>query len=118
MTQNRQKLLAEALDQRILVMDGAMGTQIQALGLEEDDYRGDRFQDHPGILKGNSDLLSLTQPDAIRGIHANYLDAGADIDIRNNKREQAINLAELSKESSILEMLNQYKNEKKLFGIF
>ena len=56
-----------------------MGTMIQRLKLSEEDFRGERFRDHPHALKGNSDLLVLTQPDAIAAIHAQYLDAGADI---------------------------------------
>ncbi|MBJ39441.1 MAG: methionine synthase [Gammaproteobacteria bacterium] len=71
--------LDSLLAQRIAVMDGAMGTMIQALGLGENDYRGDLFRDHSQDIKGNSDILSLTQPDAIRDIHLEYLRAGADI---------------------------------------
>jgi 5-methyltetrahydrofolate--homocysteine methyltransferase len=71
--------LARLLKQRVLVMDGAMGTQIQDLRLTEEDYRGDQFRDHPSPLQGNNDLLSLTQPDAVRGIHEKYLAAGSDI---------------------------------------
>ena len=68
-----------ALQQRILVLDGAMGTMIQREGLEEGDYRGERFADHGSDLKGNNDLLSLTRPDVIAGIHLQYLESGADI---------------------------------------
>ncbi|AQQ06139.1 methionine synthase [Roseibium algicola] len=64
---------------RILVLDGAMGTEIQLLKLDEAAYRGDRFKDWPSDIKGNNDLLSLTQPEAIRKIHVDYLEAGADI---------------------------------------
>ncbi len=67
------------LNQRILVMDGAMGTAIQGLGLTEEDFRGERFRDHGSDLKGNNDLLSLTLPDAVRDIHRAYLAAGSDI---------------------------------------
>jgi 5-methyltetrahydrofolate--homocysteine methyltransferase len=67
------------LNERILFLDGAMGTMIQRHKLEEADYRGERFADWPSDLKGNNDLLSLTQPQIIRDIHAQYLDAGADI---------------------------------------
>ena len=67
------------LKERILFLDGAMGTMIQRHRLEEADYRGERFADWPSDLKGNNDLLSLTQPDIIRDIHSQYLDAGADI---------------------------------------
>jgi 5-methyltetrahydrofolate--homocysteine methyltransferase len=68
-----------ALRERILVIDGAMGTMIQAEGLKEQDYRGERFADHPSDLKGNNDLLSLTRPEVIANIHRAYLEAGADI---------------------------------------
>ncbi len=71
--------LQNLLRERILVLDGAMGTMIQQYKLDEDGYRGTRFADHPHELKGNSDLLSLTQPDVIRAIHHAYLEAGADI---------------------------------------
>ena len=74
-TQRLKKLIEE----RIVLFDGAMGTMIQRAGLEEADFRGDRFRDHPGSLQGNNDLLVLTRPDVIRGIHKEYLDAGADI---------------------------------------
>ncbi len=73
------KTLREAASKRILVLDGAMGTMIQRHGLGEADYRGDRFAAHGHDLKGNNDLLSITRPEIIRGIHAQYLAAGADI---------------------------------------
>ena len=78
----REERLAELeplLARRIVVLDGAMGTMIQSYGLTEADYRGERFADSAHDLRGNSDLLSLTQPDIIRAIHRAYLDAGADI---------------------------------------
>src|ERR671920_508941 len=68
-----------ALKERILVLDCAMGTMIQSYGLSEDDFRGERFADHPGELKGNNDLLSITQPQIIRAIHEAAMDAGSDI---------------------------------------
>jgi 5-methyltetrahydrofolate--homocysteine methyltransferase len=71
--------LEALLRQRIVYLDGAMGTMIQQLKLQEQDYRGDRFQDHPGQLKGNNDLLVITKPSVVRDIHRAYLDAGADI---------------------------------------
>jgi 5-methyltetrahydrofolate--homocysteine methyltransferase len=67
------------LDERIIVLDGAMGTMIQGYALDESDYRGDRFADHPTPLKGNNDLLVLTRPDVVRAIHEAYLEAGADL---------------------------------------
>lgn len=69
----------EILKQRIMVLDGAMGTMIQRYKLEEDDFRGERFRHHPHPLKGNNDILSITRPDVIQAIHRAYLEAGADI---------------------------------------
>ncbi|NRA42109.1 MAG: methionine synthase, partial [Pseudomonadales bacterium] len=71
--------IEDALQQRILIIDGAMGTMIQRYELEEADYRGERFADYAIDLKGNNDLLTLTRPDVIENIHKAYLDAGADI---------------------------------------
>ena len=71
--------LAEILRERIVVLDGAMGTMIQREKLDEADFRGTRFADHPSSLKGNNDLLQLTRPELIRRIHEQYLAAGADI---------------------------------------
>jgi len=67
------------LRKKILILDGAMGTMIQRYQLEENDYRGDRFKDHPMALRGNNDLLTLTRPEIIREIHQAYFQAGADI---------------------------------------
>ncbi|RYF14478.1 MAG: 5-methyltetrahydrofolate--homocysteine methyltransferase [Comamonadaceae bacterium] len=75
----RGQALPELLKQRILILDGAMGTMIQRFKLTEADFRGERFSDHPKDLKNNSDLLVLTRPDVIRDIHEGYLAAGADI---------------------------------------
>jgi 5-methyltetrahydrofolate--homocysteine methyltransferase len=72
-------LIEQLVRQRILILDGAMGTMIQRYKLGESDYRGDRFRDHPKDLKGNNELLQLTRPDVLREIHAAYLAAGADI---------------------------------------
>ena len=71
--------LEALLRQRIVYLDGAMGTMIQQFKLQEQDYRGTRFADHPGELKGNNDLLVITKPEVVRNIHRAYLDAGADI---------------------------------------
>lgn len=71
--------IKEILKERILVLDGAMGTMIQQYKLEEKDFRGDRFKNHSKDLKGNNDLLSITQPDIIKEIHRKYFEAGADI---------------------------------------
>ena len=75
----RAGALPALLRQRIVVIDGAMGTMIQRLRLSEADFRGERWRDHPTDLKGNNDLLVLSRPDLVRGIHADYLAAGADI---------------------------------------
>ena len=79
MQPDRTSELSSLLQQRLLVLDGAMGTMIQRHGLQEADYRGARFADHRHDLKGNNDLLVLTRPDIIGGIHREYLEAGADI---------------------------------------
>ena len=71
--------IQEVLKNRILVLDGAMGSLIQEYKLSDADYRGERFKDFPHEVKGNNDLLSLTRPDVIREIHEQYLEAGADI---------------------------------------
>ncbi|MCB0478500.1 MAG: homocysteine S-methyltransferase family protein [Crocinitomicaceae bacterium] len=71
--------IRQALQERILVLDGAMGTMIQQYKLSEEDFRKGWFEDHEGDLKGNNDLLSMTRPDIIKEIHAKYLEAGADI---------------------------------------
>ena len=75
----RLEVFRGLLKQRILMLDCAMGTMIQSYDLSEGDYRGERFADHPGDLKGNNDLLSLTQPQIIRDIHDAVLEAGADL---------------------------------------
>lgn len=89
-------------EQRILVIDGAMGTQIQELKLGEEDYRGERFRDHPRDLKGNNDLLSLSRPEAIRAIHAAYLAAGADIVETNTFSSTSIAQADYGDRKSVV----------------
>ncbi len=71
--------LTQRLAQRILILDGGMGTMLQNAQLSEDDFRGERFRDWPSDLKGNNDLLALTCPDVVARIHRDYLEAGADI---------------------------------------
>jgi 5-methyltetrahydrofolate--homocysteine methyltransferase len=73
------KTIQDCLKERILIIDGAMGTMIQRHKLEEKDYRGERFKDWHKDVKGNNDLLSITQPQIIEGIHMQYLEAGADL---------------------------------------
>ena len=87
---NRTRALLEALDERILVLDGAMGTMIQRERLDEAAYRGERFADHGHDLKGNNDLLSLTRPGLIRDIHQAYLEAGADLVETNTFNSTAV----------------------------
>ena len=86
--------LHRALAERILILDGAMGTMIQGYKLGEADYRGERFADWPRDLKGNNDLLVLTQPQIIREIHAQYLAAGADIIETNTFNATSIAMAD------------------------
>ena len=100
----RAATLQAALEQRILVLDGAMGTMIQRHKLEEADYRGARFADWAHDLKGNNDLLVLTQPDIIRDIHRQYLEAGADLIETNTFNAQTISLADYHMESLAHEM--------------
>ncbi|MEP7128845.1 MAG: homocysteine S-methyltransferase family protein [Chitinophagales bacterium] len=92
------------LDQRIMILDGAMGTMIQRYQLKEADYRGGRFKDYPTDLKGNNDLLSITQPTIIRDIHEAYLEAGADIVETNTFNAQKISLADYKMESLAYEI--------------
>ena len=91
---NRARLLEQLLQERILVIDGAMGTMIQRHKLGEADYRGERFAEWPSDLKGNNDLLVITQPQIIGGIHAEYLEAGADILETNSFNANAISLSD------------------------
>ncbi|MCF6281770.1 MAG: methionine synthase [Candidatus Polarisedimenticolaceae bacterium] len=91
---NPAQQLSTLLQQRILILDGAMGTMIQRHKLDEADYRGERFADWPSDLKGNNDLLSITQPDIIRDIHSAYLEAGADIVETNTFNATTISMAD------------------------
>ncbi len=91
---DQTELLRRLLSERILLLDGATGTQIQTYGLEEQDYRGKRFADVEQLLKGNNDLLCLTRPDVVREVHDAYLDAGADIIETNSFNATTISQAE------------------------
>ncbi|MCX7176433.1 MAG: methionine synthase [Proteobacteria bacterium] len=104
MQADRSQELRALLSRRILILDGAMGTMIQRLGLAEGDYRGARFADHPKDLKGNNDLLLLTQPAMIRAIHAKYLAAGADIIETGTFNATAISQADYGLESVVYEL--------------
>ncbi len=100
----RIEAMMQALDQRILMLDGAMGTMIQGFGLGEDDYRGTRFAEWKRDLKGNNDLLSLTQPQIIRDIHTQFLEAGADIIETNTFNSNAPSMADYGMEELVAEL--------------
>jgi 5-methyltetrahydrofolate--homocysteine methyltransferase len=100
----RRAILEEAAQKRILVLDGAMGTMIQRYKLEEADYRGDRFAEHPNDQKGNNELLVFTQPHVIREIHEAYLSAGADIIETNTFNAQRFSLADFGIEDLAYEI--------------
>ncbi len=100
----RFEQLEKILKERILVLDGAMGTMIQRRGLSEEDFRGERFKDHPNDLKGNNDLLSITQPEVIKEIHREYFAAGADIVETNTFNGTPISQADYKTEEFVYEM--------------
>ena len=86
--------MQQLINERILVLDGAMGTMIQQYNLSEADFRGERFKNLPGLLKGNNDMLCLTRPDVIEEIHRKYLEAGADIIETNTFNATAVSMAD------------------------
>jgi len=96
--------LEALLQQRILVIDGAMGTMIQRYGLGEADFRGERFEAHPVDLKNANELLNLVRPDVIEEIHAQYLQAGADIIETNTFNANAVSLADYKLEHLAYEL--------------
>ncbi len=96
--------ILDALAQRILILDGAMGTMVQRFRLQEEDYRGDRFRDHPISLKNNNDVLNLTQPQIIEQIHREYLAAGADIIETNTFNATAISQEDFGLQKLVAEM--------------
>ncbi|WP_020559533.1 methionine synthase [Thiofilum flexile] len=100
----RTTQLKNALSQRILILDGAMGTMIQRYKLQEADYRGLRFKDWHKDLKGNNDLLVLTKPEVIREIHAQYLEAGADIIETNNFNATRVSMHDYDMEAFVYEL--------------
>lgn len=99
-----KKTIQECLKERILIIDGAMGTMIQQHRLQEKDYRGERFKDWPSDLKGNNDLLSITAPDIIENIHRQYLEAGADIIETNTFSSTSIAQADYGLQSLAYEL--------------
>ena len=101
---NRIDEIKEILSKRILVLDGAMGTMIQQFKLTEEDYRGEAFINHSTNLKGNNDLLSITQPEIILDIHRKFLNAGADIIETNTFNGTSISQADYKTEKYVYEL--------------
>jgi 5-methyltetrahydrofolate--homocysteine methyltransferase len=101
---SRLALLPRLLGERILLIDGAMGTMLQTYRLGEDDYRGARFADWPSDLKGNNDLLAMTRPEIVGAIHGQYLEAGADILETNTFNANAVSMADYGMEALSYEM--------------
>ena len=96
--------IQEAIKKNILILDGAMGTMLQRYNFSEEDFRGERFKDFPHSLKGNNDLLSLTQPQAIKAVHAAYFEAGADIVETNTFSGTTIGMADYYLEEYVYEL--------------
>ncbi len=115
--------LEQLIQQKILILDGAMGTMIQKHKLQESDFSGERFKEHPMLQKGNNDLLSLTKPEIIKGIHKEYLEAGADIITTNTFNSNRISMSDYGMESQVynlnlqsahlaVESIVEYENSK------
>jgi 5-methyltetrahydrofolate--homocysteine methyltransferase len=104
MSPDRLSQLRSALGRRILLLDGAMGTMLQALGLGEQDFRGERFADHQRELRGNNDLLCLTRPDVVEQVHRAYLEAGADLIETNTFNAQVISQADYGTEAAVADL--------------
>ena len=96
--------IQEEIKKRILVLDGAMGTMLQRYKFEEEDFRGERFKDFPHPLKGNNDLLSITQPEAVKSVHRAYFEAGADIVETNTFSGTTIGMADYYLEDLVYEL--------------
>jgi 5-methyltetrahydrofolate--homocysteine methyltransferase len=101
---NMEATIKKLLTEKILIIDGAMGTMIQPLKFDEKDFRGERFAEHPKALKGCNDVLSLTQPDAVTKIHVQYLEAGADIIETNTFNSTAISMADYQLEAAVYDI--------------
>lgn len=101
---NRSQQLQDALSQRILVLDGAMGTMIQAYKFEEEDFRGQQFKDKNNAIKGNNDILAITKRDVIRNIHKEFLEAGADIIETNSFNATSISQADYQMEDVVYDL--------------
>lgn len=100
----RYKLIRPLLSQRILLLDGAMGSLIQQVGLSEEDFRGDLFKNHPCPLKGDNDVLAITRPDVIRDIHRQYLEAGSDIIETNSFNATTISQVDYQMEAHVYDI--------------
>jgi len=100
----RIQTLHRLLEERILVLDGAMGSMIQGCGLREEDFRGEAFREHPSELQGDNELLSITRPDVIRGIHDQFFEAGADIVETNTFGSNAISQADYGLERTVRDL--------------
>ncbi len=94
----------QEIQKRILVLDGAMGTMLQQYKFTEEDFRGERFKDYPSPLKGNNDLLSITQPEAVKAVHRKYFEAGADIVETNTFSGTTIAMADYNMENLVYEL--------------
>lgn len=99
-----KKTLNEVVKDRIMILDGAMGTMIQQYALTEEDFRGYRYRKTPGLMKGNNDMLNITRPDVVSDIHRKYLEAGADIITTNTFSSQRISQADYHLEEAAREM--------------
>ena len=97
-------MIEDIVKKRILVLDGAMGTMLQRHKFTEEDFRGDRFKEFPYPLKGNNDLLSITQPAAVKNVHLQYLEAGADIIETNTFSSTTIGMADYHLEDLVYEL--------------
>ena len=104
---DKTEQIKQLMSEKILILDGAMGTMIQSYKLEEKDYRGEQFISHPCDLKGNNDLLSITQPNIIKAIHSAYFEAGADIIETNTFNSTAISMADYQMENLVYELNKQ-----------
>ena len=96
--------LKQIIENRILVLDGAMGTMLQSYGLDDEDFRGERFAVHPCDLKGNNDILCLTRPDIVDAVHRAYFEAGADMVETNTFNSTAISQADYQTQELVYEI--------------
>ncbi|KAA6309992.1 Methionine synthase, partial [termite gut metagenome] len=99
-----KRFLQQLISERILILDGAMGTMIQQYNLSEEDFRGNRFASISGLMKGNNDLLCLTRPDIIKDIHRKYLEVGADIIETNTFSATTVSMADYNVQDYVREM--------------